>query len=124
MTGSSRALVLAAGLIGASGVALAAAASHLAGDAGLQTAALLLVIHAAALTGLASLADKLPGAGRLFAFGGAALALGAALFAADLSARAFMATRLFPGAAPTGGFLMIGGWLLVAVAAAFRRNGD
>ena len=45
--------------------------------------------------------------------------LGAALFAGDLSLRAFAGQRLFAMAAPGGGIILILSWL--AFAAAFRR---
>jgi uncharacterized membrane protein YgdD (TMEM256/DUF423 family) len=51
-----------------------------------------------------------------------ALAFGAALFAADVAARAYLGHRLFPMAAPAGGIVMIAGWLLVALAALLVRG--
>ncbi len=47
------------------------------------------------------------------------LGTGTVLFAGDLLSRHFLADRLFPLAAPTGGMLMIAGWLLVAAGAFF-----
>jgi len=47
--------------------------------------------------------------------------LGAALFAGDLSLRAFVGQRLFAMAAPGGGIILILSWLAFAAAAAFRR---
>ncbi len=44
---------------------------------------------------------------------------GAALFAGDLSLRQFAGHSLFPMAAPTGGTLLIIGWLVLAIAAAW-----
>ena len=50
--------------------------------------------------------------------------LGAALFAADVAARAYLGHRLFPFAAPTGGMIMIVSWLgLIAAALAALRAG-
>jgi uncharacterized membrane protein YgdD (TMEM256/DUF423 family) len=48
---------------------------------------------------------------------------GSVLFAGDISMRAFAGHRLFPMAAPTGGMLLILGWLVLAAAtmAAVRR---
>jgi uncharacterized membrane protein YgdD (TMEM256/DUF423 family) len=51
--------------------------------------------------------------------------VGAALFAGDVSARAFIGHRLFPMAAPTGGTILIAAWLALAIAAlvgAFQRG--
>jgi uncharacterized membrane protein YgdD (TMEM256/DUF423 family) len=45
------------------------------------------------------------------------LILGAALFSGDLVLRAYLGQRLFPMAAPTGGTILIGAWILLAVAA-------
>ena len=43
------------------------------------------------------------------------------VFAADLAVRAFLGwARLFPMAAPTGGMLTIGGWVVLAAAALAR----
>ena len=43
--------------------------------------------------------------------------LGGALFAGDVSMRAFAGHRLFPMAAPTGGTILIVSWLVLALAA-------
>lgn len=120
MEWGSRALVTASGVMGAAGVALAAAASHLDGGSGLQTAALLLVMHAAAVLALATLIGLEPHRARRLGAGAALLVLGATLFAADLAARAYLGGRLFSGAAPAGGMSMIAGWLAVALAAVGR----
>jgi uncharacterized membrane protein YgdD (TMEM256/DUF423 family) len=106
-------LVLVAGLFGAAGVGLSAAAAHAGGD--LTPAATMLLVHAPAL-----LAIGLAAAPRLTRVGGAVLAVGVLLFAGDLAARHFLGTRLFPMAAPAGGMAMIAGWLLVAISAFAR----
>ena len=49
------------------------------------------------------------------------LSAGTALFAADLTARHFLGHGLFPMSAPTGGVLMMLGWLAVSAAAFFTR---
>ena len=139
--GASRALVVAAGLFGAAGVGAVAAASHMtaaghgtaAGQPGnelLRTAALFLMLHAAALVGVAGIAwraaDPWPAAtarpaavpwpGRVFGLIGLAMAAGVLLFAGDLASRALLGGRLFPGAAPIGGSLLIASWLSLALA--------
>ena len=111
----ARLLLAAAGLLGAAGVGLAAAAAHR-GGANLDVAANLLMIHAAAVAALA-----LAGRGGLLLGGATLLALGATLFAGDIALRAFAATRLFPMAAPSGGIAMMLGWLTLAAAAAAGR---
>jgi uncharacterized membrane protein YgdD (TMEM256/DUF423 family) len=109
-------LVLAA-LMGAAGIMLAAAAAHAVPGAGLDAAASMLLFHAAAALGAAALARQ----GLLRrALGLAVIAawlIGAALFSGDIALRAFAGHRLFPMAAPTGGFVLILGWLMLAVAA-------
>lgn len=51
------------------------------------------------------------------------LILGVALFSADLIARSFQGyDRLFPGAAPAGGLMMLGGWLGLVIAALFAKR--
>jgi uncharacterized membrane protein YgdD (TMEM256/DUF423 family) len=110
-------LVILAGLLGDAGVILAAAGAHAAPNAGLEGAAYLLLFHAAAVLGGTALAQQ----GLLWR----PLALvaliawigGAALFAGDIALRAFAGHRLFAFAAPTGGVILIGAWLVLALAA-------
>lgn len=110
-------MLVLAGLMGAAGIALTAAAAHGKPGMGLDNAGYLLVIHAAALLGgVAALQAGLLARGiGLVAL--MALMLGAAVFAGDLAMRAYFGHRLFPMAAPTGGTVMILGWLMVTVAA-------
>lgn len=98
---------IAAGLFGGFGTALAAAASHGADPRGIAIAAAMLLVHAPTLLALAALRELAP---RVLGLAGAALAGGVAIFAADLAARHYLGTRLFPGAAPLGGSLAIAGW--------------
>ncbi|MGX7704846.1 DUF423 domain-containing protein [Methylobacterium sp. Gmos1] len=113
---ADRALIALAGLAGALGVGLSAAAAHIAGATSLATAAQFLLFHAPALLALALLA----GSGRAHPvparIAGFALALGLALFSGDLSVRALLQVPLLPMAAPSGGMILILGWVLVAVA--------
>jgi len=122
MRRSISALGALSGLMGAGGVALAAAATHAGGGEVGRTAAYFLILHAVALLGLTACARAFA-ADALFAgallFIGAGLGLGAIVFAADLADRAFTGSRLFPMAAPAGGSLMILGWLALAAAFAF-----
>ncbi len=107
-----------AALQGAAGVSLAAAAAHVDANPLLATASQFLMIHAAAGTGLAALADR-PQPLRRGLIGAAfALQAGVTLFSADLAARVYLGGRLFPFAAPMGGTLTILAWLAIAVWAA------
>ncbi|PRD51203.1 DUF423 domain-containing protein [Phyllobacterium myrsinacearum] len=102
------------GLIGAAGIAAYAAAAHSA-SAHMSTIAPILFIHAPAFLALAILAKI----SRAAYGGGLALLLGLILFIGDLASRDITGDRLFPGAAPAGGTLLILGWLLIA-ATGFR----
>jgi uncharacterized membrane protein YgdD (TMEM256/DUF423 family) len=110
-------LLLLASLMGAAGVVLAAAAAHAAPGAGLDSAAYLLLFHAVAVLAAAALAQQglLWPPAALLAMAG--YVLGGALFAGDVSMRAFAGHRLFPMAAPTGGTILILAWLVLALAA-------
>ena len=115
MAVTARLFSLPAGLSGAAGVALSAAAAH-AGGSDLGSAATMLLVHAPAFLVLGLLA-----APRLTRIGGAVLGAGVLLFAGDLCARHFLGTRLFPMAAPAGGVAMIAGWLIVAARSALSQ---
>ncbi len=106
-----RILIGAAGLCGAAGVALSAAAAHAAG-ANLGIAASFLLAHAPVF-----LAVGLVGANRPMLLATGALLLGVLLFCGDLLMRDYAGTRLFPMAAPAGGTIMILGWLGIAASA-------
>jgi len=114
-----RFLILAAGLLGAAGVALLAAAAHIGGDH-IEKAAAFMLAHAPALLAV-GLADRSAG-GRLHAIAALVLLAGVALFAGDLVLRDLAGARLFPMAAPTGGTLTIIGWLGIAASALARRE--
>jgi uncharacterized membrane protein YgdD (TMEM256/DUF423 family) len=110
-------LLVLASLMGAAGVVLAAAAAHAAPGAGLDSAAYLLLFHAVAVLGAAALVQQglLWAPAALVAMAG--YVIGGALFAGDVSMRAFAGHRLFPMAAPTGGTILILAWLVLALAA-------
>ena len=118
MLKTDRFLFCAGALCGAAGVTLSAVAAHRAGGS-LGTAANMLLVHAPALMVLAGCRFghlQLAGAWVLFA--------GLALFCGDLVARNVLGDRLFAMAAPAGGTLLIGGWLVVAGSAVFSRRGS
>ncbi|MDR3462060.1 MAG: DUF423 domain-containing protein [Beijerinckiaceae bacterium] len=104
-----------AGLLGASGVGLAAIAAHLSGEPTLKTAADFLLFHGAALLAVAAMMRGNPHRGLLAA--GSLIGFGTILFCGDLALRALAGARLFPFAAPSGGLLLIAGWLVCAAAA-------
>ncbi|MGE3305508.1 MAG: DUF423 domain-containing protein [Rhizobiaceae bacterium] len=107
--------LLIAGLLGAAGVALSAVAAH-AGGGNVGVAANFLLLHAPAFLALGLLGTR-----RWLAWAAAALLLGLLLFAGDLLARDYLGGRLFPGAAPVGGLLLIAGWIAVGITGFLRR---
>ena len=117
-----RLLIGLAGLMGAAGVALAAASAH-GGDASrLAPASAMLLFHATAILAVVALLSRAllhDGIGLAAAFG---FAIAAALFAGDLTVRQYAGHSLFPYAAPTGGTLMILSWLAVTLAAVAARK--
>jgi uncharacterized membrane protein YgdD (TMEM256/DUF423 family) len=113
---SNRLLIFVAGLSGAVGVALSAVAAH-GGSPNTATAATLLVVHAPAL-----LVVGLTFFNTVMRWSAVILLVGVALFAGDMVTRDFVDERLFAMAAPTGGGLMILGWLGIALAALFPRR--
>lgn len=115
---TARLMLVAAGVVGAVGVASAAAASHGGESRNLSAIAAICLAHGPALLALA-----LAGHGRVLQLAGVFLAVGTLVFAGDLGVREWLGHGSFPGAAPIGGVGMIGGWLLLVVAGlAFRRR--
>ena len=112
----ARILIFLAGLCGALGVALSAVAAH-GGSPNTASAATFLVVHAPAF-----LVIGLTAFNGVMRWSAAALFLGLALFAADMVSRDFLDDRLFAMAAPAGGFLLILGWIGIAVSALFPRR--
>ena len=112
-------LMVLGALAGLIGVALSAMAAHSTAGPNLETAARYLLFHAPVLlvtVTLARIGAISPGIGRL---AGWAIVLGLVLFCGDLAMRAFRNTALFPMAAPAGGFVLMAGWALLALAALF-----
>jgi uncharacterized membrane protein YgdD (TMEM256/DUF423 family) len=118
-----RILVILAGIMGADGVILAAAAAHQGDATRLAPASSMLLFHATAILAVVALTER----GIIHVKIGIAAAFGfviaAALFAGDLTMRQYAGHSLFPMAAPTGGTLLIASWLLLAVAAAWPKRG-
>jgi len=110
-------LMILAGLMGAGGVALAAASAHGKPGTGLDYAGYQLLLHApAVMAGIAAL-DRGLISRPLGILALAGFVLGSTLFAGDLALRAFAGRRLFAMAAPSGGAVLIAAWLLLAAAA-------
>lgn len=98
------------GLTGALALITYAGAAH--NDTGnLNTVAPILLGHAPAFLALSILS----GHSRTATIGGSAIIIGLLLFCGDLLSRDFLGYRLFPFAAPTGGTILILGWLIVSL---------
>jgi uncharacterized membrane protein YgdD (TMEM256/DUF423 family) len=125
MTGSRllRILIILAAIMGADGVILAAASAHQPDATRLASASSMLLFHALAVLAVVALTER----GMLHVRIGIAAASGfvvaAILFAGDLTLRQYAGHSLFPMAAPTGGTLLIVSWIVLAVAAAWPRQG-
>jgi uncharacterized membrane protein YgdD (TMEM256/DUF423 family) len=82
----------------------------------------MLLFHACAVLGAAALTERSllhAGIGLAAAFG---FVIAASLFAGDLTLRQYAGHSLFPMAAPTGGTLLIAGWLVLALSAVWPRR--
>jgi len=116
-------LIALAGLMGAAGVVLTAAGAHGKPGAGLDSAGYLLLIHACAVIAVTIAIRN----GMVFrpvaVIATAGFIVGAALFAADVTLRAYTGHRLFPMAAPTGGTILIASWLALTVCALVSSRG-
>jgi uncharacterized membrane protein YgdD (TMEM256/DUF423 family) len=112
-----------AALMGAAGVALAAAGVHESGGELAERGALFLLLHAAAALAIAAHARVAIASARALVVVGFVMEAGAALFSAELAMRAFTGERIFPFAAPIGGTTMMLSWVALALvfAAGSRR---
>jgi uncharacterized membrane protein YgdD (TMEM256/DUF423 family) len=104
-----------AALLGAAGVALAAAGVHESGGELAERGALFLLLHAAAALAIAAHARVAIASARALVVVGFVMEAGAALFSAELAMRAFTGERIFPFAAPIGGTTMMLSWVALAV---------
>ena len=104
-----------AALMGAAGVAMAAAGVHENGGELAERAALFLLLHAATALGIAAHARIATGSARSLLIVGFVMEAGAILFSAELAMHVFTGERI-PFAAPIGGTTMILSWIALAVA--------
>jgi uncharacterized membrane protein YgdD (TMEM256/DUF423 family) len=119
MRGLNFIIAAVAGLLGAMGVGAAAAGAHLGGGQLLETAATFLMIHSAAVLGITALAQHASRRGAaLFIIAALALIVGMLLFCGDFAMRGLADRPLFRMAAPSGGMLLMAGWVAAAIAAA------
>ncbi len=112
------ALICAAGLMGAAGVAAGALAAHQAGGGPLETASHYLLFHAGPVLAIGLNSYK----SKLFNVAASLIVIGALLFSVDLALRALANVKPFALAAPAGGIILILGWLMLAIAVIFRSR--
>lgn len=106
-----------AGIVGAFGVVFSAMAAHGDDPRLVSAAAAACMAQAPALLALYVGFDKI----RTAVIASLLIGLGCILFSADLLFRTKFGHGLFPMSAPTGGTMMILGWVAIAVGALFRR---
>jgi len=116
MTLLSRLLLVLGGVIGAAGVAAAAAASH-GNSRDLSALATIFLAHAPVLVAIG-----LHGRGRAILLACGVLGAGTLFFGGDLALRHWTGHGLFAGAAPLGGVVMVLGWLALSLAGALSRR--
>jgi uncharacterized membrane protein YgdD (TMEM256/DUF423 family) len=115
MTRAPLILAAVAALMGAAGVALAAAGVHENGGELAERAALFLLLHAAAALAIAAHVRIAIGSARLLVIVGFVMEAGALLFSAELAIHVFTGERIFAFAAPLGGTTMILSWVALAI---------
>lgn len=109
-TGAPFALLAWAALAGAAGVTLSAAAAHKVSSPPLESAALMLMVHAAAALGLLAVSMSVP-CRRYWTGCAALMLLGVTLFSGEITLHVLAEVRPLPVLAPIGGTLMILSWL-------------
>lgn len=110
-------LILAwAGLAGAAGVGLSAAAAHKVDSPALGTAATILTLHAAAAVAIFAIAVR-SAKPRLWGAAAVLMLLAASLFSGEIAFHTFTGNASFQFVAPIGGSGMILSWFLVTLAA-------
>jgi uncharacterized membrane protein YgdD (TMEM256/DUF423 family) len=115
--GSAPFLILVwAGLAGAAGVGLAAAAAHKVDSPALATAANMLTLHAAASVGIFAVALRAAWR-KLWNATALLLLFAASLFTGEIAYHTLTSDATYQMLAPIGGSLMILSWLLVALLA-------
>jgi uncharacterized membrane protein YgdD (TMEM256/DUF423 family) len=118
----TRAFVAVAGMIGAAGIVLAALGAHGSDLAHLTTASSMLLFHAPVILALVLLDERRLVQRHLATAAAIGFAVGATLFAGDLTVRDLLGHALFPMAAPSGGTMLIASWLVLALAGLIARK--
>lgn len=114
---TARALMLMAGVLGATGVALAAVGAHVAGGGGFdgyrawQSASLIHLVHVPALLAIGVAADRYPRAG--WRWPGLLIVTGVLLFSGSIYRSGLLQLDGAGPLAPVGGSTLIFAWLVV-----------
>jgi uncharacterized membrane protein YgdD (TMEM256/DUF423 family) len=95
-------------------------AAHASPGPTLDTAARFLLFHAPALAGIVALVASGAISAPVGRAAGCLLAAGLALFSGDLALRALAGVAVIASVAPTGGVLLMLGWLLLAASSVMR----
>lgn len=117
---TASAVQAAAGLVGAAGVALAAAAAHTGGGNLTALAATFAILHAGVVLALSIGALAVPGTAVGLITVAASMLVGVVLFSGDLALIGLANEKPWPHAAPVGGTILILAWTLLAVLAVVR----
>lgn len=104
-----------AGLAGAAGVGLSAAAAHKVDSPALAIAATMLTLHAAAAVGIFAIAFH-SGRPKLWSAAALLMLFSASLFSGEIALHTFSGNASLQFLAPVGGSGMILSWLLLAIA--------
>lgn len=110
-----------AGVAGAAGVALSAAAAHKVDSPALATAATILTLHAAAAVGVYAVAAR-SARPKLWSAAALLMLLAASTFSGEIAFHTFTDNASFQFLAPIGGSGMILSWVLVAAAGFCSRG--
>ncbi|MEO1207178.1 MAG: DUF423 domain-containing protein [Pseudomonadota bacterium] len=116
-------LIALAGLLGGSGVALAAIAAHVQDTVVIRAAAELAMVHAVAVIALVAFAKNAKYT-VIWTIVTAAMLVGAALFASAVTLASLADFKPIPGAAPIGGSLTILSWVGVFAAGMMEWMGQ
>ena len=123
MTRAPFILAAIAALMGAAGVALAAAGVHANGGELAERAALFLLLHACATLAIAAHARISPGPARALVIAGFVMEAGAILFSGEIAIHIFTGAGMFAFAAPIGGTAMLAAWAALAIVFAKASRG-
>lgn len=109
-------------LMGLAGVATLASAAHVAASTSLQTAGQMLLFHAPLIVAVTVARRTELLADTLARIAISILILGVVLFSGDLALRALRGAKLFAMAAPSGGMLIMAGWVGLALSALLAKR--